>query len=154
MNLLQKNNGLPLRFALALFAVAAQAQTVRWDPPGGSIPIGRTVGLHLVFENCAPKDIATVHVPQPDDLVMEYVGNSSNTININGNQFGSETLNFAAALTKDHPIDIPAFSVETTKGTQRVAAVHFEPTAATIGGGGRALSEIASARFTVNPATV
>src|SRR5581483_6709816 len=107
-----------------------------------------------VFENCAPKDSPPPNLPKVPDLALEYVGNSSNKIIINGAQYGAEVLNFVAALTKEHPVDLPAFTVDASSGPQKVEGVHFEPTQATLGRTGPALSDVASAKFLARPTSV
>src|SRR3954468_9368489 len=103
-------------FALPLaLAVVGRAQSVHWDPSGGSIPVGQTSALRLVFEECAAKGQPTL--PKVADLTLQFMGQGSNTSIINGTICSSETLTYALALTKNHPVDIPAFSVETNKGS-------------------------------------
>jgi hypothetical protein len=140
-----------LLLSLAIAALA-RAQSVHWDPPSGSIPVGQTTALRLVFDECGPQGQPVV--PKIDDLTMQYMGQGSTTQIINGSVSSSETLTFAIALTKSHPIDIPSFQVDTNKGKLRVPAVHFEPAAATVGRTGTPLESAASAKLTVVPSTV
>ncbi|HVS50815.1 MAG TPA: BatD family protein [Opitutaceae bacterium] len=135
-----------------LLASLARAQSVHWEPSGGSLAVGRTTQLQLVFENCAPNDQPTP--PKVEDLTMQFAGSGTSTSIINGSVSSSETLTYAAALTKNHSVTIPAFTVQTNKGPLRVAAAQFDAGAATVGRSATPLSEIATARLTLTPASV
>ncbi len=141
---------------LSFFALpgvtALRAQSVHWDPPGGSLPVGQSTALRLVFENCAPKDEPVP--PKVDGLTLQLYGKGSNTSIVNGSMTVSETFTFAAALTKNQRVEIPAFTVETNKGNLRVPAARFDPGTATVGRSGTSLSDAAAARITVAPASV
>ncbi|MEY4938845.1 MAG: hypothetical protein RIQ93_580 [Verrucomicrobiota bacterium] len=141
-----------LSFVCLLGAAALQAQSARWDPPGGSLPVGQSTALRLVFEGCSPKDEPTP--PKVDGLTLQLYGKGSNTSIVNGTMSVSEVFTFAAALTKNQRVEIPAFTVETTKGNLRVPAARFDPGAATVGRTGAALTDAASARITVSPPSV
>lgn len=146
------------RFALFLFLFAVvvpaliRAQTVRWDPPRGSIPVGQTIGLRLVYEDCTPRGEPTL--PRVPDLKAELASQNSNTSIINGAVSSSVVLTYAVTLAQSRPVDIPAFTVETDKGQIQVAAARYEPTAATVGGTATQLSDAASARITLTPNSV
>lgn len=141
-----------LSFVCLLGAAALQAQSARWDPPGGSLPVGQSTALRLVFEGCSPKDEPSP--PKVDGLTLQLYGKGSNTSIVNGTMSVSEVFTFAAALTKNQRVEIPAFTVETTKGNLRVPAARFDPGAATVGRTGTALTDAASARITVAPPSV
>ncbi len=140
---------LALLLALALAACGARAQSVHWDPPGGTLPVGQTGQLQLVFEDCSPQ--GTPALPKVDGLTLEYAGQSSNMSLINGDLSRSVTLSYAALLGKKQRVELPAFTIETSKGRLRVAAARFDPAGATVGGSGVALDEVAASHLT--PAT-
>ncbi len=138
---------------LSFGTVAAHAQTVRWDPPGGTLAVGQTTQLQLVFENCEPSSTPTL--PKVDGLTMEAVGRSeySNTVNFTTTT-KTVIIAYAALLTKKQSVEIPAFSTDTTQGRQRVSAAKFEPGTATVGRTGRTVDSVVSSQLTVAPASV
>ena len=70
---------LPLRLILFLGLLAvAKGQSVRWDPPGGPLPVGQATALQLVFDDCEPKD--TPKPPKVDGLTIEYGGGQSTSM--------------------------------------------------------------------------
>lgn len=135
-----------------MIAAVAHAQTVKWEPAGGAIPVGQTTALRLVFDECSPRGQPVV--PRVADLTMQYMGQSTSTSIVNGSMSSQEALTYAIALTKSHAIDIPAFTVDTNKGTLRVGAVHFEPTTATVGRTGTPLESAASAKLNLSSGSV
>jgi hypothetical protein len=135
-----------------LLSPLARAQSVHWEPSSGSLAVGRTSQLQLVFEDCAPKDQPTL--PKVEDLTIQFAGSGTSTSIVNGSVSSSETLTYAVALTKNHAVTIPAFSVETNKGRLRVPAAQFDAANATVGRSGTPLSDIATARITLTPASV
>jgi hypothetical protein len=143
---------LSLVVSLALVSAAAKAQSAHWDPPGGTLPVGQGAALQLVFEDCEAKD--TPAPPRVDGLALEYSGQSSSMSWINGTYSHSVMYNFAALLSKNANIEIPAFDVETTKGRVRVAAARFSPTGATVGSTGQALDTAAKSSLEALPDTV
>src|SRR6266700_3260794 len=64
------------------FGVVALAQTVRWEPPGGMLPVGQSIALGLIFEDCAPKSRPAP--PKVDGLALQFYGQSENTQIVNG----------------------------------------------------------------------
>jgi hypothetical protein len=141
-----------LLLGACLAAGLARAQSIHWDPPGGTLPVGQTAQLQLVFADCSPQ--GTPALPKVDGLTLEYVGQSSNLSLINGDLSRSLTLNFAALLSRKQRVEVPAFTVDTNKGKLRVAAARFDPAGATVGGSGVALEEVASSRLATGLGTV
>lgn len=145
-----------LRFICFLVVVlalpAARAQSVQWDPPRGSLPVGQARALALVFEGCAPKGQPVI--PKVEGLTLQFHGQSSSTSIVNLSVSHSTTLTYAAQLTKNQRIEIPSFEIETDKGKLRVPAARFEPTGATIGNSGTPLEAAATAKLTATPASV
>ncbi len=107
---------------------------MHWDPPGGSLPVGEVSSLQLVFDDCSPED--TPAPPKVDGLRLDYQGQSSNISIINGTFSRNVTMTYAALLTQQQEVDIPAFTVKTNKGPLRVPAAHFSAAGATVGSSG------------------
>jgi hypothetical protein len=146
-----------LRFVLFLSLLLvipfARAQTVRWEPPTGVLPVGQTQGLGLIFEGCSPKGPPII--PKVDGLTLQFYGQSSSTSIVNfGAAQTTATLTYAATLTKNQRVEIPAFDVETDKGRLRVQAARYEPTGAKVGNTGTPLESATSARLTPSSASV
>lgn len=125
-----------------LGALRAAAQSVRWDPAGGSLAVGQVTTLQLTFDGCEPK--GTPSLPNVDGLTLQYSSQASNISWINGDWSRSTVYTYAALLNKRQAVEIPSFSVETTKGSLTVPAVRFQPTDATVGGTGQSLESAAS----------
>ncbi len=143
---------LPLTL-LALAAVAPlAAQSVHWQPPGGTLPVGEVSQLQLVFEDCSPDD--TPATPKVDGLRIDYQGSSSNISIINGSFSRSVQLTYSVLLARQQDVEIPAFSIDTNKGRLRVPAAHFSPSGATLGSTGVTLSDAASSRMTPSSSSV
>jgi len=147
---------LPL-LLLALAALAAAtprlaAQTIRWDPPGGTLPVGEVSSLRLVFEGCSPDGVPKF--PAVDGLTLEYRGQSSTMSLVNGTFSRSVEMAVAALLDKNQAVDIPAFVVSTNDGPIHVAPAHFNPSGATVGSTGVAISDAATARLVPSSASV
>jgi hypothetical protein len=134
------------------FTGALRAQSGHWEPPGGTLPVGQVTALQLVFQDGEPKE--TPAPPKVDGLTLEFTSQATNISWINGDYSRSITYTYAALLAKKAGVDLPAFAVETNKGTVHVPAVHFEPTGATVGSTGQSLEAAANARLEATPATV
>lgn len=143
---------------LFVFAVAlalphfARGQSVRWDPPSGSLPVGQAQALALVFENCTPKGQPTL--PRVNGLTLQFYGQSQNTTVVNLTVSQRVIYTYAALLSRNERAEIPAFDVETDKGRQRVAAARFDPVGATVGNTGTPLESAATAKLTATPNSV
>lgn len=146
-----------LRFSLVsllvlVFASWARAQSVHWDPPGGTLPVGQTRALGLVFEGCSPK--GEPKLPRVNNLTLQFYGQNSSTSIVNLTVTQSVTLTYAVSLTRNERTEIPSFEVETDKGRVRVPAARFDPTGATVGSSGTPLESAASAKLTATPNSV
>jgi hypothetical protein len=140
--------------ALAAAPAALPAQTVRWDPAGGSLAQGQTSQIRLVFENCKPN--GNPPVPDVPGLAMQYLGtNTSASISINNNvRTSTETVSLTYAVRPGNPapVTIPAFTVETDKGHLTVPPAQFQVGQATVGER-RTLESVASSHLSA-PAEV
>jgi len=105
---------LALLFLLSL-ALAARAQTVRWE---GS---EESTDVQLIFEDCTPD--GDPKLPPIEDSVLTLAGTSSQTTIINGTFSRSTVLTYnARARRAGVTLQIPAFTVQTNKGPLKVAA--------------------------------
>ncbi|MGA2445952.1 MAG: BatD family protein [Opitutaceae bacterium] len=122
-----------LTFALllALASGDALAQRVYWEPGAGSLAYNQVSQLQLVFENCQPD--GDPKIPSVNGLEMQYTGNGSTFSMENMNVTRRAMLNYAVRPTKRPEASIPAFDVETDKGTKHVAAATFAIGNATVG---------------------
>jgi hypothetical protein len=134
-----------------LIPAAAAAYDVHWEPRGGSLAVGETSSIELVFDDCEPK--GAPDLPAVDGLRLEYAG-QSNKLTVTGGEYSrSVDLTYAALVTRNQAIEIPSFFVATNQGAVRVPAVDFQPTSATVGGG-QSLESAANSQLTAKPATV
>jgi len=143
----------PLLLAAVLASASALlGQSVRWDPPAGSLPVGQVSQLQLVFDDCSPND--TPAPPKVDGLRLDYEGQSSNISMVNGTFSRSVSVTYATLLSRNQQVEIPAFSVDTNKGRLRVPAARFSPAGATVGSSGISLGDAAAARLAPSPESV
>jgi len=84
---------------LFLLPAVLFAQSVRWDPPGGTLPVGEATGLQLIFDGCEPK--GNPNPPRVPGLTLQLNGQSSNISIINGSYSHTVTCNFAALLSQN-----------------------------------------------------
>jgi hypothetical protein len=137
---------------VSLSPIAACAQSIRWDPPGGTLAVGETTTLQLIFDGCDPK--GTPLPPPVDGLTCQFSGKSSNISWINGDYSKTVSLSYAVLLTKNQSIDLPSFAIDTDKGSLRTPAAHFDPGAATVGGTGQSLESATDSRLETLPESV
>ena len=142
---------LQIFFALALsllsLAATAHAQSVRWDPPAGTLAFGQTSELQLVFENCSPKGDPVI--PAIDGLLIQRGGQASQTFINNGTVTRTNTLTYAVRPTQRNPVTLPEISVDTDKGRLTLAAANYSVGEATIGQSNVSLESVANSRFTI-----
>jgi len=153
VNRMPRTSIAPFLIAAALAAAPdLPGQSVRWDPPGGTLPVGQVSQLQLIFDDCSPNE--TPAPPRVDGLRIDYEGQSSNISMINGTFSRSVSVTYAALLSRNQAVEIPAFSIDTNKGRLRAPAARFSPAGATVGSGGIALSEAAAAALAASPESV
>ncbi len=100
----------------SLLLSSAHAQSVRWDVSDSGDPSE----LLLIFENCAPD--GEPQLPKLDGTTLAFTGRSEQTSIVNFSMTRSVIYSYRARSQKSGPIQIPAFTVQTNKGPQRVAA--------------------------------
>jgi tetratricopeptide (TPR) repeat protein len=128
------------------------AQSIHWDPAGGTLAVGQVTELTLVCENCEPKDTPTP--PSVPGLTLELRGRSQSISMVNFSVSKSLLFTFAARLDLRQSVEIPAFDVETDKGRFRVLAARFDPGTATVGQASVNLEAVANSRFALSSPTV
>lgn len=136
-----------LCFLLLATAAALWAQTVRWEPPTGTLAINQTSEIQLVFDGCEPKEAPTV--PPVNGLQLQSVGQSSNMSIVNGVMTQSVSISFHVRSNQRGLVTIPEFMVKTNKGPIRVAPASYEVGDATVGQGNIALDSVANSKIEV-----
>jgi len=131
---------------------ALRAQSIHWEPSGGTLAVGQVSELTLVCQDCEPKD--TPAPPRVPGLTLEVRGRSQSISMVNFSVSKSLLFTFAARLDRQQSVEIPAFDVETDKGRIRVPAARFEPGTATVGQSNVNLEAVANSRFTLPGPTV
>jgi tetratricopeptide (TPR) repeat protein len=132
---------------LALLPLAAFAQSVRWDPPGGQLGFNQVSQLSLVFEECEPD--GEVDLPDVDGLQFGRPSQSSQTSIVNFKMSRSFTFTYPVRPTKRAPVIIPAFDVKTDKGAVRVAPARYTVGDAPVGNSGLTVEDVAAARLEI-----
>ncbi len=145
-------NALLILAAALAAGPAAAAQSIHWDPPGGSLPAGEVSTLRLVFDDCSPDD--TPSIPKVEGLRLDYQGQSNSYSIINGSFTRDVSMTYSALMSGQQGVDIPEFAVKTNKGPIKVPAAHFSASGATVGSSGISLGEAASATLTPSPDAV
>jgi hypothetical protein len=123
---------------LSLFlwlAIAVHAQSVRWEAGDSGI----ASAVQLVFENCAPD--GQPDLPPLAGATLTFQGQSESVNIINFQMTRTVTLGYIVRSRQNIPVQIPAFTVKTNKGSLRVPAFNAAAPAAT-------LESIASAKLT------
>jgi tetratricopeptide (TPR) repeat protein len=136
----------------ALLPLAALAQSVRWDPPGGQLGFNQVSQLSLVFEECEPD--GEVEPPAVDGLQFGRPSQSSQTSIVNFKMSRSFTFTYPVRPTKRTPVIIPAFDVKTDKGIVRVAPARYTVGDAPVGNSGLSVEDVAAARLEIPRASV
>jgi len=138
-------------FALCFFllatAAASWSQTVRWDPPTGTLAVNQTSEIQLVFDGCEPKEEPAV--PPVAGLQVQSVGQSSNMSIVNGVMSQTVTISFHVRPSQRGTVTLPEFTVNTNKGPIRVASANYAVGDATVGQGNVALDSVASSKIDV-----
>jgi len=141
-----------LLFSFLFTVVAAlHAQSVRWEPGSGTLALNQLSELSLVFDQCEPS--GTVTPPTVNGLMFGSPIRSESTsfsvVNFKTSKISTITLTYRVRPTERTTLVIPAFTVETDKGKQRVASATFMVGNATIGQTGLSAEDVAQARFTL-----
>ncbi|MEJ1973370.1 MAG: BatD family protein [Lacunisphaera sp.] len=132
---------LALLFPLGLFA-----QTVRWNPPGGQLGFNQISQLALVFEDCEPE--GEPKLPTVDGLLFAgRPSQSSETSIVNFKMSRTFSYIYPVRANKRTTVTIPAFDIQTDKGTVKVAAARYTIGDAPVGSSGLSVDDVSSARL-------
>ncbi len=101
---------------LPVFALTARAQSVHWEGSPDD-----PAEVQLVFEDCAPD--GDPQLPIMPDTSLSLTGNSTQTSITNGSFSRSTILTYSARSRRaGATLQIPAFTVQTSKGPKPVAS--------------------------------
>jgi hypothetical protein len=100
--------------AVTLLGSAARAQTVRWEPADDGTPNA----VQLVYENCAPE--GEPQLPSIPGVSFNRIGQTTSTNVVNFKMTRSVILTYQ--VRGRQAVAIPAFNVNTDKGSRRVEA--------------------------------
>lgn len=135
-----------LVLGLLLPARILLGQSVRWEPPGGTLGLNQISELSLVFDNCEPSDGATL--PSVDGLVFGRPSQSSQTSIVNFKVSRRFSLLYPVRPTKRGALRIPSFTVETSAGRLTVPEAAFTVDDVSVAGTGQvSLDDIASVQL-------
>ena len=135
-------------FTLIGLSLAASAQSVRWDPPGGQLGYNQVSQLSLTFENCEPEE--GLKLPQVEGLQIANTPGQSTNMEMNGLSIKKTfSLIFSVRPNRRASITIPTFDVKTDKGVMHVKAATYSVGDATVGSTGVGINDVASAKLTV-----
>ncbi len=139
-------------FLVSLLFLAGKgfAQSVHWDPPGGKLGFNQAGQLALTFENCEPD--GDPKLPAVDGLQFAGRPSTSSRQNIElgfGGTKSNTTLSYIYPVlaTKRPTVTIPAFDIQTDKGTIKVAAAHYTVGDAPVGNSGLSVDDVSSAKL-------
>ncbi|MFA5264297.1 MAG: BatD family protein, partial [Opitutaceae bacterium] len=130
---------------LILLTACMHAQSARWDPPGGTLAVGKLDELSLVFEGCSPN--ADPQPPKVPGLTLVFRGKSQNISMVNFSVTKSITYAYAARLERKEKVEIPPFDVQTDQGAVRVPMASFTPGEATVGQSNVSIEDVAQSKF-------
>ncbi len=137
---------------LALLPLAALAQSVRWDPPGGQLGFNQVSEISLVFEDCEPDGAPAL--PAVDGLQFGRPSQSSQTSIVNFKMSRTFSFSFPVRPTKRAAVTIPEFSIKTDKGALKVPAARFTIGDAPVGNSGLSVADISSAGLEIPQGSV
>lgn len=141
-----------MAFAFAASTAASLAADVRWEPAGGTLGVGQTSAIELVFEDCEP--IAAVALPQVPDVSFGRPSQSSQTSIVNFKMSRRTVLSYPVLPIRKGRMTIPAFEVETDSGRLQVKSVSFDIGDATVGRSNLSIESIAGSQLTTDSSTV
>ncbi len=114
-------------FAFAALLVAvAHAQSVRWEPAES----GTASVAVLVFDDCAPDGMPDL--PTIPGVTFTFAGQSESMNIVNFQMSRTVALTYQIRSQRNAPVQIPAFTVKTSKGPKLVPAFNAAAPAAPI----------------------
>jgi hypothetical protein len=105
-------------------ALAARAQSVRWEPAES----GMANAVVLVYENCEPD--GQPELPSIPGVTFTPIGRTESMNMVNFQTTRSVMLSYLVRGRQGAPVQIPTFTVKTSAGPQRVAAFNAAAPAA------------------------
>ena len=108
---------------LFMLPVVLRAQSVHWQPSDSG-----SSNIQLVFEDCSPD--GNPELPSVPGLTFTEVGETSTTNIVNFDVHRSIIITYIIRSRQNAAVQIPAFSVKTTQGVQRVPAFNAAAPAA------------------------
>lgn len=142
-----------LTLCLAVATVAgALAQSVRWDPPGGTLGVGQTTQLSLIFDDCEPN--GELSLPKVPNLSYGVPMQSSQTSINNFKMSRRIVYTYGVLPIQRGPLEIPSFTVETDRGNLTVPAARFEVGEATVGQSQISIKNVAESQLTMTVPTL
>lgn len=133
-------------------AFVASAAEVHWEPPGGTLGVGQTTSLDLVFDECEPS--GTVDLPTVPDVSFGRPSQSSQTSIINFKMTSRTVFSYPVLPIRKGRITIPAFDVDTSEGRLKVKSVAYEVGDATVGRSNLSIESIAGSQLTTDTDSV
>lgn len=143
---------LGLFLVLVAGAAGLAGQTVRWEPPGGQLGYNQVGEITLAFEDCEPDGAPAI--PAIDGLAFGRPSPQSLTSVVNFQVSHRFSLVYPVRASKRAPINIPAFKVQTDKGTIEVPAASYTVVDAVASRTGIPVDELVKARLEVPKTTV
>ena len=144
-----------LFFLLAATGSLLRAQTVRWQPATGTLALGQTTELSLIFDECEPTGEITLPALGGVTIGRPSRGEQSSFNVVNGKAARTRTIYFTYPVRPalKATVNIPEFEVATDRGPIKVAAATFQVVDATVGGGTVPLDAAANSTLTVGSGT-
>lgn len=141
-----------IAIAFVATAAAASAADVHWEPAGGTLGVGQTSAIELVFEDCEPT--AAVTLPAVPDVSFGRPSQSSQTSIVNFKMSRRTVLSYPVLPIRKGRMTIPAFDVETDSGKRTVKPVTFEIGDAAVGRSNLSIESIAGSQLTTGASSV
>lgn len=148
-------------FLSVLFLILAatgsllRAQTIRWQPASGTLALGQTTELSLIFDECEPSGEITLPALGGVTIGRPSRGEQSSFNVVNGKAARTRTIYFTYPVRPalKATVNIPEFEIATDRGPIKVAAATFQVVDATVGGGTVPLDSAANSTLSVGSGT-
>lgn len=140
---------------LAATGSLLRAQSIRWQPASGTLALGQTTELSLIFDECEPTGEITLPALGGVTIGRPSRGEQSSFNVVNGKAARTRTIYFTYPVRPalKATVSIPEFEVATDRGPIKVPAASFQVVDATVGGGTVPLDAAANSTLTVGSGT-
>lgn len=144
-----------LLLAFAVTGSLLRAQTISWQPASGTLALGQTTELSLIFEECEPTGEITLPTLSGVTIGRPSRGEQSSFNVVNGKATRTRTIYFTYPVRPalKATVNIPEFEISTDRGTIKVPAASFQVVDATVGGGTIPLDAAANSTLSVGTGT-